>query len=151
MNTKILAIIAIILIISSIAIPFISAKTIVWTEYSDSTSVEFTIIETQNHDDDNGSQDKPECPPNAIHPFNPIDEELEQSEQTYGDWNCINNRLQRQVTQNGLTEIEYGGICDIKLSASEKAKNPLAIIPLTLIILIILTLIAITALLLIRR
>lgn len=159
MNTKILIAIAIIILISSLIVPFISAKTLVWTQYSDSTSTEFTISQpepvTPVDDNDDGTHDTPDCPPNAEHPFNPVRQDINLEQETrqitYGDWTCINNKLQRTATQNDLTEIEYGGLCGIELDASEKPKTLTAVIPYIFGVLILLTLIAIVGLLLTRR
>ncbi|MEM3113303.1 MAG: hypothetical protein QXI33_02655 [Candidatus Pacearchaeota archaeon] len=57
----------------------------------------------------------------------------------YGEWACINNRLQRTVTQYNLESIEYGQPCGYVIRSSETKKVTgilLSSILITLIILI---------------
>ncbi|MBS3072547.1 hypothetical protein J4477_01800 [Candidatus Pacearchaeota archaeon] len=69
----------------------------------------------------------------------------------YGEWTCINNRLQRINTVNGFEEVEYGGLCGV-LSDSQKEKTSnLFLVSVILIILIILALILIILVFLRKR
>lgn len=63
----------------------------------------------------------------------------------YGEWNCIANQMQRTVIINNIQTIEYGGVCGLTLSASEKAEKAsiIWVLPLILIILILILLVLI--------
>ncbi|MFA5020347.1 MAG: hypothetical protein WC533_04595 [Candidatus Pacearchaeota archaeon] len=68
----------------------------------------------------------------------------------YSDWECINNRLRRSVTWNGIKSYEYGQACGLDLPASETNKNLIWIMPIILVILILIILVLI-ALVVIRK
>ena len=74
------------------------------------------------------------------------EEEYERNLKTnkYGEWICIDKRLQRTVTINGLQDVEYGQICGFELGASDREKINLSILIIIPLIFLILILIVIT-------
>ena len=69
----------------------------------------------------------------------------------YGEWTCINNRLQRTNIVQGMEEIEYGGLCGVLLNEGKQSNNSLFLISLIFIILIIIALILIILVFLKRK
>ena len=119
-----------ILAISLIFLAFISlipAKQFTWTQYSDSTSVDFYITESTDYEDDFSEYGN-------LHK-DTTEEDKEPEQTTYGKWKCINTKLQRTNTINGRQEIQYGGVCGLTIPATEKKEiNFLWAIPILLIL-----------------
>ena len=130
---KILPIIAIAFILLSLGT--IEAKQFIWTEYSDSTYVEFEIIEITPE------PPKPPIEPSDDTPSVPIFEDVKIPEIFYGEWICVNNRLQRQVWTDGIVSIEYGRACGFEITpeVEEKAFNFFILVPLALFLMILAT------------
>lgn len=124
---------------------FVSAE-ITWTNYYDTTSVEFNIT---NPEIINNSQNQTTTKTHrAVH-------NLQEEDVFYGDWKCVSNAMQREVMINDIKIKEYGGVCN--LSASENKKidkehkyNSFLIAPIIMSFLILITLILIILVLLIR-
>ena len=96
--------------------------------------------------------------------FNQVDKDnafeeqiIKASKPRYSEWACINNQLQRIVTMNNLDNIEYGGVCGVELSASQKPSKIniinswLIILPLIFILLILIAIISIILVMFLRK
>ena len=126
---------ALILVISANLVSTISAREIVWTEYSDTTSVGFVIENPAEQPE----QEQP-CDDTDIIKEIEKDREYEQTikETKYGSWVCINNQLQRTSTINGKQITEYNGLCGVVEKPAQKTSlDILIMLPFTLFILIL--------------
>ncbi len=122
---------------------FVSAD-IIW---SYPTTVHFSTGNTNGNNDD-GENDDTFRNPQLIKDME-IENELYNIQ--YGEWTCINNRLQRTNIVQGMEEIEYGGLCGVSLNEGKQNNNSLFVMSLILIILIIISLILIILVFLKRR
>ncbi len=96
-------------------------------------------------------------PRTSTNPYIDSDNEYEEGlyNPLYGDWVCVNNKLQRDILINNvLFDVEYGQVCGLELPPTEK--NDLKIrlfwlLALIFFILILIVLILIAMLLISRR
>lgn len=131
---------------------FVSAG-IVWTDITDSTSVDFFIEEPAEPEEPEQPEDDDEDW------FDEIEEQERERQEDlltnqYGEWKCINNRLQRTNIINNQEVIEYGGVCGLSYEPTQRKQpsvNNLWILPFSLMILIIITLILIVSVALLKR
>jgi len=144
--SKIFAILAILLFLAS-TITIVSAREIIWTEYSDSTYTESEIQDIE-----------PEEPcdeiiqPQVDHLGQDLEKENELRTEEYGQYMCINNQLQRTNTINGAEQTEFGQACGFEQPASKtQLADKFWILPITLLILIIITLLLIVSVAISRR
>ncbi|HRZ85926.1 MAG TPA: hypothetical protein P5277_04055 [Candidatus Paceibacterota bacterium] len=149
-NKLILLIISTLLIINIIPLTF---SEIIW---SNPVTVGFTTQESENSDDDNDN-------PNPIIPKHRCtDKENERETQPsieYGDWKCVNNKLQREVINDGVKSIEFGNVCGLnedssiistRKSNSLNVPDSLIILPIVLFLLILITIVLIGLIMLIK-
>lgn len=125
---------------------FVSAD-IIW---SYPTTVHFSTGNTNGNNDNGGNDNNYDTfrNPQLIKDME-IENELYNIQ--YGEWTCINNRLQRTNIVQGMEEIEYGGLCGVSLNEGKQNNNSLFLISLILIILIIIALILIILVFLKRK
>jgi hypothetical protein len=158
MKNKTISLIILSLLILNI-FPIVSSE-IIW---SNTITVGFATQESETPDDgnDDNNNENPIIPRHRCSDNeNKPDQEIQITTQ-YGEWKCINNKLQREVITGGLKSFEYGGACgfvqdaqsiDTQKNNSNNLNIPdsLIIMPLVFFILILITLVIIGLVLLIK-
>ncbi|OIO41000.1 hypothetical protein COU56_01910 [Candidatus Pacearchaeota archaeon CG10_big_fil_rev_8_21_14_0_10_31_9] len=107
------------------------------------TTVQFT---TGNDNGNNNGEDENNDNCNIFNDpqlIKDIEAENEFYDTKYGEWTCVNNKLQRTNIVQGIEEIEYGGLCGVSSEGQNSQTNYSILVLLVLIILIIITLILI--------
>lgn len=123
-------------------IAFASAE-IIWSQ---PTTVHFTIGSGNGGNGGNGGDDEDFCDDQYLKEDLAYGDELMKN--SYGNWICVNNKLQRTNMINGMEIVEYGGLCGVEEGPTLKSQSEISLIfllilgILILLILIILILIA---------